>query len=733
MIGQEVGNYILQAKLGEGGMGEVYLARHKNLETLAAVKVMTPAFSHDAKLRERFSREARTQAQLRHPNIAQVFDHIEHDGRWFMIIEYMENGTLEDVLENRQGPVPEAQALTWARQALEGLNHAHGKGVVHRDIKPANLLLNERGEVAVTDFGIAMVLGAQRLTRTGASIGTPEYMSPEQIQGRADLDHRTDVYSMGIVLYELLGGRVPFEAASTFEVMERQVKEPPPPLRDLRSDVSPQLEALLMKALAKGPQERYTTCGEFAAAIAAYERGEVSGSRVTVFESLDGSTLAPPPVPQPVSKPYRSATVMVGTDTHDPPPPVPKRPLGPIIIGVAAVLVALVAAYFWWTSQPRDGDEPLTIPSTISAAAETAKGEAEHARLAASAAAAAASEAEAFAKRARDESARARDASSSGQCSTAQNAASSCNQEASKAEQAANTADQEASKAETAVQAAKTAQAEARGKDEVARTGRPLNLRLASLIAPVAHADESDDEARLLEEIATAVGSAEEAATEARSSAVDAASSAEAARQAATLAEQKVNSCRSLPPPSSPPPTTFPPPQPPPPPPPPPPRRQPPKDPVVAVLVIGDPVLGASLEEQLEKRLLRSGFDVRDERGSLELDNLLSSQGDRVAFADVLPILAREGFNVAVVVKIEIGDQRDMRFHGQSMTMTSARLRLNSWLLPTGRALGRGWSERVEYTELSADAKAKQAFIGASVDLVQAIRSGWDAFRQGSR
>ncbi|MCG8459937.1 MAG: protein kinase, partial [Holophagales bacterium] len=313
MIGQTIGSYVLESKLGEGGMGEVYLGRHQSLDTLAAVKVMAPAFSHDPRLHERFSREAKTQAQLRHPNIAQVLDHVEHDGRWFLVVEYMPNGTLEDALAQRHEPLETADALAWGRQALLGLDHAHERGIVHRDIKPANLLINERGEAAVTDFGIALEAGARRLTQTGVSIGTPEYMSPEQIRGAADLDRRTDIYSMGVVLYELLANRVPFHADSIFEVQRAQVSDPPPPLRTAAPQVPEALEAIVMRALAKDPDERYATCGEFAESIESFERGEdpvvpLAPAPIHRRTVLEGAVGAPPvPTPSPLPSPRRSA------------------------------------------------------------------------------------------------------------------------------------------------------------------------------------------------------------------------------------------------------------------------------------------------------------------------------------------------------------------------------------------------------------------------------------------
>ena len=346
----EIGSYRLESKIGEGGMGEVWLARHQNLDRLAAVKVMSPALAQDPDFRERFSREANTQAKLVHPHIAQVLDHVEKDGRWFLIIQYMGNGSLEEVITAHPQGVAVPDALAWTRQALLGLDEAHKNGVIHRDIKPGNLLLNDRHEVAVTDFGIARDVASRRLTGTGVSMGTPEYMSPEQIRAAADLDHRTDVYAMGIVLYELLTGRVPFGGDSAFEIQRAQVHDPPPPLRQVKPELPEGLEPLLQRALDKEPTARYSGCGEFAQAIEAFERGETPSVPIA----------APPPPPPPVA---RTKTVHMPATTPPTPPPKPGRSWGRRVGWGATVLAAIAIAAFllWPTGDGGSGTEPEKI------------------------------------------------------------------------------------------------------------------------------------------------------------------------------------------------------------------------------------------------------------------------------------------------------------------------------------------------------------------------------------
>jgi len=279
LVGTLVGNWRLESLIGEGGMGFVYLARHQSLGTPMAVKVLSDTLTHDTGARERFFQEARTQAQLVHPRIVQVLDFLHQAPHWFLISEYMSGGSLEQALAGRPGPIEIPQALAWTRQTLDALDFAHRAGIIHRDVKPSNLLLDGAGEVKVTDFGIAVVLGGRRLTRTGVSLGTPHYMSPEQIRRPKDVDHRSDVYSMGLVLYELLTGRVPFESdtGSDFDVQHAQVNHAPPPLREFNPGLPEDLEGIVLKALAKEPDDRYGGCGAFARALEEFQGDNGTG------------------------------------------------------------------------------------------------------------------------------------------------------------------------------------------------------------------------------------------------------------------------------------------------------------------------------------------------------------------------------------------------------------------------------------------------------------------------
>ncbi len=268
---RRIGNWVLERQLDKGGMGIVFLAFHKTLRIPAALKILSPALGRDPKVRERFEREAQAQAQLHHPGIARVMDFLEDGSDLFIVIEYLPGGTLAEMLEKNEGPLPVAKAVSLARQALVALDHANRRGIIHRDIKPSNLMFTADGQLKVVDFGVAKMLDGRQLTSSGSPLGTPDYMSPEQIRSSQTLDHRTDVYSMGVVLYEMLAGKLPFEGDSHFDVEYAHVHNPPTPLRQHNPTVPEKLEQLTLRALEKEPDKRFSGCGELARALSPFE------------------------------------------------------------------------------------------------------------------------------------------------------------------------------------------------------------------------------------------------------------------------------------------------------------------------------------------------------------------------------------------------------------------------------------------------------------------------------
>jgi eukaryotic-like serine/threonine-protein kinase len=267
LIGRTIGSHQIIEKIGQGGMAEVYRAYHAILGSFRAVKIMLPWMAQDTQFVERFRREALTHGGLRHPNIVPVYDAGEFEGRPFIVMDYLTGGSLADRL--RRGPLPPEEAAGLVAQVADALDYAHNHTppLVHRDVKPSNILLDDSGRPVLVDFGIAQAMSTgPRLTHFGQSIGTPEYMSPEQSQGLS-VDGRSDVYSLGIVLYEMVTGRVPFKGASITDVGYQVVNTPPPPPRQFNPNTPPYLESVIMRALAKRPEDRFQTAGEMAQAL----------------------------------------------------------------------------------------------------------------------------------------------------------------------------------------------------------------------------------------------------------------------------------------------------------------------------------------------------------------------------------------------------------------------------------------------------------------------------------
>jgi serine/threonine protein kinase len=226
MIGTEIGNYRILEKLGEGGMGVVYKAVDVNLDRTVAIKALNTELSGNPELEQRFRAEAKAQGNLNHTNLATLYALLIENGRPWMVMEFVEGETFEHMVQ-RRGPIPSEEAIPLFRQALLGIGYAHRMGIVHRDIKPANMMLNPQGIVKVMDCGIAKVLSARGVARTGTQIGTALYMSPEQFLNRG-VDVRSDIYSLGVTLYEMLTGKVPFSADSDYQIMTDHVNTPPP-------------------------------------------------------------------------------------------------------------------------------------------------------------------------------------------------------------------------------------------------------------------------------------------------------------------------------------------------------------------------------------------------------------------------------------------------------------------------------------------------------------------------
>lgn len=281
LLGKKLLNYRIEKLLGQGGMGEVYLGVHTEIGRKVAIKVISPHLARDPRIQERFKREALILAKLNHPNIVQLYDYwARPEEGLFLIMEYVEGISLDRYIHRvLRGPLPPKQAINIFLQVLDAFQYAHDNGVIHRDIKPSNILLRTDNVVKVLDFGIARIVTPDptvageeaTLTKTGTTLGTVSYMSPEQLRAKssADIDHRSDIYSLGVVLFEMITGRELYDRSqlSEFDILVRIASEPPPPLSEINPKIAPDFEPILQKALAKNREERYRSCQEFAAAL----------------------------------------------------------------------------------------------------------------------------------------------------------------------------------------------------------------------------------------------------------------------------------------------------------------------------------------------------------------------------------------------------------------------------------------------------------------------------------
>jgi len=273
--GQMLGSYRIISQIGEGGMATVYKAYQASMDRHVAVKVLPSRLANNKEFAGRFKQEARIIANLEHPHILPVFDSGESDGISYLVMRYLEAGTLKEMIESRPLTLNEIDRIF--TQLAEALSYAHERGVIHRDLKPSNALIDSQGNLFLTDFGIAKLLeNTSHFTKTDTVMGTPAYISPEQAQGQT-VDKRSDIYSLGIILYEMVTGRVPFMADTPLAVIYKHVNAPLPPPSAIKPDISPLTEQVILKALAKSPQDRFGSASEF---ITAWKRALSTGETV---------------------------------------------------------------------------------------------------------------------------------------------------------------------------------------------------------------------------------------------------------------------------------------------------------------------------------------------------------------------------------------------------------------------------------------------------------------------
>jgi len=356
-VGQRVGDYEVLALLGAGGMGRVYKVRNIISNREEAMKILLPDFASEPELAARFMAEIRTLAGLDHPNIAQLRTAFQFQNEFVMIMEFVEGTTLEKLAS--ESKIPLDQILDYSTQALAALSFAHGRGVTHRDIKPANIMITSHGLVKLMDFGIAKGSNDMQLTRPGTTMGSIYYMSPEQVRG-GTVDARSDIYSFGVTLYEVLTGRKPFQADTSYSVLYAQLNEAPTPPVQINPALSPELNNIVLHSMAKPPEERFQTAEEFRNALKALRKQQAPlpvpmpvplGATQAMQPAAQGwqqvapqaAQQGPQPVPQPTPQPQGFAPVAVPAPVVAQSSNKSHRGLW-IGLGALAAVLALVAA-----------------------------------------------------------------------------------------------------------------------------------------------------------------------------------------------------------------------------------------------------------------------------------------------------------------------------------------------------------------------------------------------------
>jgi serine/threonine-protein kinase len=365
LSGKTLGDYLILRRLGQGGMGQVYLAEQRSLKRRVALKILKSELAASPTSLKRFQLEAEAAARITHANIVQVYAFGATERRHFIALEYVDGCTLRDYVL-RKGPPPLALALSIMRQAAAALQRASEHGVIHRDVKPENVLLTRKGEVKVADFGLSRCLTEDQqplhLTQSGVTLGTPLYMSPEQVEGRP-LDPRTDIYSLGATFYFMFTGRPPFQGRSAFEVAVQHVQAEPEPLRQLRPDVPEPLNRIIRKMMAKRPEHRYVNGRELLRDLTQF-REELAASLKAAGGSMGLSSLAISQISSPSTTLARMS---------------PRRKVGTVWLAVLGAVTVVMAAVggglLGWASRsaPTTPSPPPRLPATIKALRDTAE------------------------------------------------------------------------------------------------------------------------------------------------------------------------------------------------------------------------------------------------------------------------------------------------------------------------------------------------------------------------
>ncbi len=385
LTGKTIGKYKILGKLGRGGMAEVYKGYQENLDRYVAIKILHTFLLSEQDFSHRFQREAKAMAALNHPNIVGVYDFDTYgDEASYLVMEYIDGGTLKDKLEalaKNNERIPLAEAVRIAREVAEALEYAHRRHMIHRDIKPANIMLDkETGKAILTDFGIVKLVGGQTMahTATGALIGTPAYMSPEQALGKKG-DERVDIYSLGVLLFQMVTGQLPYEADTPLAVVMQHVSAPTPMPVTFNPDIPESLQEIIMRAMAKPPEDRYQTAAELAADLRQVDlSGKRAATSAPIMPPPSAAGYVPPPVKLPGAEPTAVLTPKPAQSTPIAAPVTPAPAAAPskkrspwLYVGAAALLVIIAAGIILGLGSNNDEGTPTAAAVVASSPTPT--------------------------------------------------------------------------------------------------------------------------------------------------------------------------------------------------------------------------------------------------------------------------------------------------------------------------------------------------------------------------
>ncbi len=696
----QLGHYDIVAELGRGGMGVVYKGYEPALNRYVAIKVLADSLAHDESVKERFLREARSMAALNDPHIIQIYFIGEDAGQTFFVMEFVEGESLGSLLK-REGKLAPEQAARVIFQTAQGLATAHDKGVIHRDIKPGNLMIGARGQVKIADFGIALVTQdfSKKLTSTGEFVGTPGYLSPEVCLGKP-VDQRSDIFSLGIVLFEMLTGRMPFTDESPLGLMLEVVKAEIPDVRQLNQQVDPELSRILAKMIAKEPADRYQSCQELAADLQRHP-ALASGQTLTLKPAVSTAAMTLVGAKTPVSGqrplPATTPTPRPASLPNVTPPPAPA----PAAVEASTVpSAARPSVLDRQGSPPAQAGKPSVLPWAIAAAL----------LLAASAGAwtfraqipflanlgFGAPAAPGVMPPAPPPLPVAPPATTQPAVTTAPSSLPATTTAAAAPGEAA---------ASTATAPAGVATASAPFTPPVDATA--AQNAAPSAPATVADAAASGDfrSASTTPASDAAAAPTDAAAPEPRASRVDALKDLAAARAAqdapgprlARIAEPE----RPVAPPK-------------------------PHVPTIAVLAGGDDVIAEPAQQELVAALQRAGYNVIEEGAMPRVAHLLANGDYNAALAAV----SRSGrVDGVVFINVKAVGTQQLQYYGRSSTAFNAQLSVRAYHVGARRMLGPGWTEQVIYTGLNAAEKAREAM----EPVIEAVDSNLDEFRPRRR